>query len=124
MTATRTLLIATGNIGKIAELRLMLADVPLTLASLNDFENIEEVPETGSSFDENARLKASGYARQTGLYSLADDSGLEVAALDGRPGVLSARYGGDEMPFSEKIVKLLSEVERSGTGDRRARFVC
>src|SRR5438270_7364155 len=108
MSPKPTLLIATGNRGKIAELKAMLAATDIEVVGLNAFANILEVEETGSTFEENARLKASGYARQVGLPALADDSGLEVMALDGRPGVLSARYGGDELPFFEKIRLLLS----------------
>ena len=118
------LLVATGNPGKVTELREMLAGLPIDLLSLADFPHVVEVEETGATFAENALIKASGYARQTGHAALADDSGLEVAALDNRPGVLSARYAGEQTPFSEKIVKLLAELERSGAKDRSARFVC
>lgn len=119
-----TIVIATGNGGKAREIREMLRSVPVPLRDLTDFPHIAEVPETGSTFVENARLKALGYAAATGLRSLADDSGLEVAALDGRPGVLSARYGGDGLGFAEKIELLLGEMAESGGGDRGARFVC
>src|SRR5438045_2485659 len=118
MTSIRTLLIATANAGKVAELRSMMADLPVLLAGLDEFQSIGEVPETGSTFDENARLKAAGYARQTGLYTLADDSGLKVAALGGGPGVLSARYGGEGLSFDRKIEKLLADIAASGTDDR------
>jgi len=118
------LLIATGNEGKITELREMLAEFPLYILSLSDFPEAIDVAETGDTFCENALLKARGYARQTALIALADDSGLEVAGLDGRPGVLSARYGGAAMPFSEKMKKLLNELAESGDTTRRARFVC
>ena len=120
----RTLLIATSNPGKIDELGEMLRHVPVQLAGLHDLTNVVEVPETGSSFAENARLKATGYAEQAGLHALADDSGLEVAALAGRPGIHSARYGGDDLSFADKIQKLLREVSETGSTDRRARFVC
>jgi XTP/dITP diphosphohydrolase len=118
------ILIATANRGKVVELREMLAALPIEIVSLADLESIEDVPETGSTFVENSSIKAIGYATQTGLHALADDSGLEVMALDGRPGVLSARYGGDDLNFSEKIEKLLDEVRETGSNDRRARFVC
>jgi len=118
------LLVATGNPGKVTELRELLAGLPIDLLSLADFPHVVEVEETGATFAENALIKASGYARQTGRAALADDSGLEVAALDNRPGVLSARYAGEQTPFSEKIVRLLAELERSGAKDRSARFVC
>lgn len=121
---TRTLLAATGNQGKIKELRELLGDLPFELKSLNDFENVAEVAETGATFEENAVLKAQGYARQTGVWALADDSGLEVAALGGEPGVYSARYGGENAPFNEKIELLLSEISACDTENRAAQFVC
>ena len=117
------LLIATSNIGKLVELRQMLSDSTIELKSLADFGSIIEVDETGATFQENARLKASGYALQTRLPTLADDSGLEVESLNGRPGILSARYGGD-VSFGEKMSLLLAEIDATGDVERRARFVC
>src|SRR5438445_1584639 len=108
------LLIATNNPGKVAELKEMLAGARFELFSLADFPTVIEVEETGLTFIENARLKASAYAQQTGILALADDSGLEVEALDNRPGVLSARYGGRDASFAEKMEKLLAELDRSG----------
>lgn len=119
-----TILLATGNRGKLRELREIFRSVPVTWASLDNFHDVEEVEETGGTFEENARLKATGYARQTGSWTLADDSGLEVEALRGAPGVLSARYGGSGTPFEQKITLLLDEVGRSSTASRNARFVC
>jgi|CXWL01.1.fsa_nt_gi XTP/dITP diphosphohydrolase len=118
------ILIATNNPGKITELRELLAGLKIDLHSLSDFPGIIEVEETGATFAENARLKAVGYARQCGVISLADDSGLEVAALDGRPGVLSARYGGDGTTFAKKMEMLLYELKNTDSRDRSARFVC
>jgi len=118
------LLVATNNQGKLAEMIDRLADLPVELRSLSDIETFDEVEETGATFVENARLKASGYAAQTGLPAIADDSGLEVAALDGRPGILSARYGGANTSFDEKMTKLLSEIDKTGDTRRKARFVC
>lgn len=120
----KKLLIASLNPGKITELTNLLYAPQVKIVSIKEFAGIDEVPETGSTFAENARLKASGYALQTGLLSLADDSGLEVAALGGRPGVLSARYGGPDTTFAEKITELLAEVAVTGDETRRARFVC
>ncbi len=121
---TQQLLIATHNPGKVIELKDMLAGAPFDLFSLSDFPSVTEVEETGSTFDENARLKAADYAVQTGLLSLADDSGLEVEALDNGPGVFSARYGGADTNFAQKMAKLLAELEKTGDQTRRARFVC
>ncbi|HEX8738428.1 MAG TPA: RdgB/HAM1 family non-canonical purine NTP pyrophosphatase [Pyrinomonadaceae bacterium] len=116
--------IATKNNGKVKELADILADLPVALRSLNDFENISEPEETGVDFIENASLKAREYARQTGLWSLADDSGLEVEALGNAPGVFSARYAGENATNEERIEKLLGELEKTGDENRRARFVC
>jgi len=118
----KRLLVATNNKGKVAELNGMLAGLDVELAALDAYHTTA-VEETGSTFMENAELKARGYALQTGLPAIADDSGLEVAALDGRPGVLSARYGGVDAPFDRKIAMLLDEMENSGKKDRCARFV-
>ena len=118
------LLIATGNKGKVAELRSLLAGLPLRLRDLAEFPRAQEVLETGQTFADNAALKAEGYARQTGLWTLADDSGLEVEALGGAPGVYSARYGGEGLTDADRVQRLLEAL--SGTDDeaRRARFVC
>ena len=120
----KKLLVATNNKGKFGELSALLAGLPVDLQSLSGLNTYTEVEETGATFIENARLKAAGYALQSGLNSIADDSGLEVLALDGRPGVFSARYGGTDMDFNEKMLLLLDEMARSGNADRTARFVC
>ncbi|MBV9959703.1 MAG: RdgB/HAM1 family non-canonical purine NTP pyrophosphatase [Acidobacteria bacterium] len=124
MNAPPQILIATYNPGKLREFRSMLAGFPFALRGLNDFPAVTEVEETGSSFEENALLKARGYAKQTGHLTLADDSGLEVAALGGAPGVFSARYAGAEATDSERTLKLLEELSHTGDAERRARFVC
>ncbi|NOT47244.1 MAG: RdgB/HAM1 family non-canonical purine NTP pyrophosphatase [Acidobacteria bacterium] len=117
------ILIATGNPGKVRELSGLLGGIEIEFKCLADFPNVAEVPETGSTFAENARLKAVGYAFQTGIVSLADDSGLVVDALGGAPGVLSARYGG-EIGFDRKMEMLLAEMECAPDKIRSARFVC
>ncbi len=119
-----SLLIATHNPGKIAELRGLLAGHPLILHGLADFPGIVEIDETGRTFTENSQLKASGYALQTGSYTIADDSGIEVAALAGSPGVRSARYAGPGSTDDEKMAKLLADLAATGSNDRRARFTC
>src|SRR5215831_13042949 len=103
----RQIVIATANPGKLRELRTLLVDLPFDVLDLNSFASIDPVAETGATFSANASLKASAYAKQTGLMTLADDSGLEVDALDGRPGVLSARYAGDGASDAERVQKLL-----------------
>ena len=118
------LLVATGNIGKLNELSGLLAGMPIELISLSDIGSFDEIEETGSTFAANAALKASGYALLAQVPTLADDSGLEVEALDGRPGVLSARYGGADLGFDKKMLMLLAELDKTGDIQRRARFVC
>jgi len=118
------LVLATKNIGKIKELENLFADLPFRLRSLNDFTNVIEPGETGTTFTENACLKAESYARQTGLWALADDSGLEVEVLDGAPGIYSARYAGVNATDAERIEKLLKEMSEANDKNRRARFVC
>lgn len=118
------LLIATGNAGKATEIRTMLGNLPVNFYTLTEFPDVQSVEESGSTYEENAVLKARGYARQTGLWALADDSGLEVEALDGAPGVFSARYAGEAASDSDRIVFLLQQLERARTNNRSARFVC
>jgi XTP/dITP diphosphohydrolase len=118
------LLVATRNTGKIKELRELLANLPVRLRGLDEFPHISDVEETGATFAENAFLKAKIYAEKTGLYALADDSGLEVAALGGAPGVFSARYAGENATNEEKINKLLDELNKTKNKERLARFVC
>jgi XTP/dITP diphosphohydrolase len=118
------LLLATTNRGKIRELSELLSELPVELLGLEDMGALEGVEESGSTFSENASLKASAYALQTGFYTLADDSGLEVIALGNAPGVLSARYAGENTPFDEKIKRLLAELAIVPEASREARFVC
>lgn len=121
---TAELLIGTKNVGKIKELEQLLANGFFRLRSLNDFPSAIEPEETGAAFVENAVLKARSYALQTGLWALADDSGLEVVGLNGAPGVLSARYAGENATDAERIEKLLKELSETQNKNRRARFVC
>ncbi len=123
MNTRRSLLVGTRNEGKLKELRQLLGDFPLDLHGLKDFPGLIEVAETGESFVENASLKAAGYSRQTGLLTLADDSGLEVDALGGAPGVLSARYGGEGASDGARTAKLLSALSIIPPVKRTARFV-
>jgi len=120
----KKLLIGTTNPGKIAELAELLADLPLEFLGLDDIGEFADVKETGSTFTENASLKAVAYAQGSGLFTLGDDSGLEVEALGNAPGILSARYGGENTGFNEKIRLLLSELNRIPNAGRQARFVC
>jgi XTP/dITP diphosphohydrolase len=119
----QSLLVATRNAAKLEELRQMLGDIPFVLYGLDRFAGIEEIRETGESFLENASLKAVGYATQTRLLTLADDSGLEVDALGGGPGVFSARYAGERASDAERATKLLAELSKVEPPGRGARFV-
>jgi XTP/dITP diphosphohydrolase len=118
------LLVATNNQGKLRELVQLLSALPLGLRSLAEFPHIAEVEETGTTFTANALLKASAYCRQTGLWTLADDSGLEVAALGGAPGVYSARYAGVGATDAARRKLLLQALAHTDADERRARFVC
>ncbi|MBO0798148.1 MAG: RdgB/HAM1 family non-canonical purine NTP pyrophosphatase [Blastocatellia bacterium] len=119
----RDLLIATSNKDKIAEIYEILAGLDLHLLSLDDLPQYPPpVEETANTFLENAVIKAEYYQTKTGLISLADDSGLEVDALGGRPGVYSARYGGEGKTSAQRIALLLEELKESEK--RTARFVC
>lgn len=115
------LLIATTNPGKVREYQTLLSGLDLELVGLQDVGITTDVDETGSTYSENATLKARTYAQLSGLLTLADDSGLEVDALDGRPGVHSARYAPDS---PARIQKLLKELEGVSDERRTARFQC
>ena len=121
---SQKLLVATHNKGKVAEFADMLADLDLAWLSLDDAGVTEDVPETGETFQANAQLKALAYARQTGLLTLADDSGLEVDALDRQPGVYTARYGGPGLTHADRYQLLLRNLQGVPAAERTARFRC
>lgn len=118
-----TIVIATRNSGKLREFQNLLLPVGSEILSLKDVSIEQEFEESGQTFAENARLKAIAYSRLTQFPVLADDSGLEVAALGGRPGIHSARYAGSGASDSDRIRKLLQELSPF-PGSRDARFVC
>src|SRR5580765_630631 len=118
------LLIASRNRGKFAEITELLVHLPLTLRDLDHFGISTDVEETGSAFAENAELKATGYARLATVPTLADDSGLVIDALGGRPGVHSARYAGKDASDEERIDKVLNELNNVPMESRTARFIC
>jgi XTP/dITP diphosphohydrolase len=120
--AVQILVIATGNNGKSSEIKRVLKDFPVLVKDLNDFGPIPEPVENGATFEENAYKKASFTAKVLGLPALADDSGLEVHALGGAPGVHSARYAGPGATDAGNNEKLLGALR--GIEDRRARFCC
>ena len=116
------LLIATRNKGKVAEFADMLSDLEIEWLDLADLNLELDVAETGQTFAENAALKAAGYARAAGMMTLADDSGLEVDALNGAPGLYTARFGGAELSTEERYRFLLSKLNGIPPEKRTARF--
>lgn len=118
------LLIATHNRGKLHEYAGILEGLPFALVTLDDVGIAEDVVETGATFEENARLKALTYARQSGQLALADDSGLEVDALGGEPGVYSKRYAGEDKSDAERNAYLLEKMRDVPQVKRTARFRC
>ncbi len=119
------LLIATTNAGKVREISLLLGTLPYEIIGLKDLpETPPPVEETGTTFAANAILKSEYYFAQTGVFALADDSGLEVDALDGAPGIYSARFAGEDASDADRVVKLLEELRNVPTEQRTARFVC
>ena len=118
----RIIVLATKNSGKIKEFQQLLKNFPVEIKSLSEFGPIPEVEEDGKTFDDNAYKKALFTAKALGLPAISDDSGLVVEALDGAPGVISARYAGENATDKENIDKLLKEME--GKDNRRAAFEC
>jgi XTP/dITP diphosphohydrolase len=118
------IIIATRNPGKLREIEAILSPLPLKILSLKNFPGIPEVLEDGATFAENAGKKATTIAHLTGRLSIADDSGLAVDALKGRPGVFSSRYGGENATDQEKCQKLLEEMAEIPQGQREATFLC
>ena len=115
--------VATGNAGKRVEFEQILASSGIEIRNLSGFGDVS-FPEEGTDYRENAIEKARAAASQIGEIAVADDSGIEVAALDGRPGPLSARYGGEGLDDKGRVQKLLSELDALDAKDRSARFVC
>ncbi|MGM0453129.1 MAG: XTP/dITP diphosphatase [Thermodesulfobacteriota bacterium] len=122
MNEMTTLVIATRNPGKTAEIRDLLKNYPVSIKNLDDFGEIPEVDEDGTTFDDNAYKKASFAARVLGFPAMADDSGLCVTALNGAPGVHSARFAGKEATDADRSRKVLEQLQ--GAADRSAAFEC
>jgi XTP/dITP diphosphohydrolase len=121
---TKRVIIATKNRGKAKEFQHMFAPYGYEVQTLLDLPHIEDVEETGETFEENAILKAETVAEILGELVIADDSGLAIDALEGRPGVYSARYAGEEKSDEANMEKVLGELESVGESDRTARFHC
>ncbi len=120
----RTLLLATRNLHKLEEFRAIFSDLPLRLLSLRDLQLAIDVEETGTTYAENAELKARAYAQVSNMSTLADDSGLEIDALGGAPGVQSARYLGSETSYEERFRVILELLKGLSLDQRSARFRC
>lgn len=120
----KILLIGTTNKGKVREIAEELRELPLIIKDLSEFPDISPPEETGKSFFENALLKARYYAEKTGFLTLADDSGLEVEALGGAPGIYSARFAGPSATDEQNYTKLLNLLKGLPKEKRKARFVC
>jgi len=118
------LLLATNNQGKARELKILLRELPLALVLPGELGITAGVEETGKSFEENARLKATVLAKESRLLALADDSGLEVDFLGGEPGPLSARYAGEGATDKERVEFLLAKLKGVPREKRTARFRC
>ncbi len=124
MSSLSRLVVATTNPGKLREIRSLLAGQPVALQTLADVARLEPPEETGATFEDNARLKAVYYATQVGGAVVAEDSGLEIDALDGAPGVLSARFGGEGATYLERFQLIEAALTKVPARPRTARFVC
>lgn len=118
------LLIGSGNRDKAAELARLLGGLPWEVHGLKDYPEIEEPEETGDTFEENAALKARYYGEAFGVTCVADDSGIAVDALDGAPGVYSARYAGENCTYADNNAKMLDALRETTNDERGAKFVC
>jgi len=118
------IVLATRNRGKIKEIKRIVGELPISILTIDNFPGCPEVEEEGATFQENAIKKAAAVAAYTGKPSLADDSGLEVYALNNAPGILSSRYSGEGANDGKNIEKLLHEMRPLSDEERKARFVC
>ena len=119
-----SLLIGTQNSGKVVEIKRILREIPAELISLNNLPEIAPPVEDGATFLDNALIKARYYFEQSGIMTMADDSGLEIDALSGAPGVLSAHYGGEGLSDSDRTALVLDQMRDVAADMRRARFRC
>src|SRR3954452_13969958 len=119
-----TLLVSTSNPNKVREIRDLLAGSPVDLITLERWPDLVPPDETGETFEENARLKALYYAAATGELTVAEDSGLAIDALDGAPGVESARFGGVDLSYPDKFARIHAALREKGAPESPAQFVC
>jgi XTP/dITP diphosphohydrolase len=120
----RRLLVATTNRDKIREIRSLLEGAPVDLITLSDIAPVAEPEETGATFEDNARLKARYYAKHSGVLTVAEDSGLVIDALDGEPGVKSARFLRPDASYPERFAAIFERLARHPERPRTARFIC
>jgi XTP/dITP diphosphohydrolase len=120
----KTLLIGTTNADKMREIVSLLAGLPLELRALTTYPSLPPIEEAGTTYMENARLKAAHYARETGLLTMAEDTGFEIDALDREPGLRSARFLGPNASFSARFQEIYSRLHERGCSGSAARFVC
>ncbi|HEU5375931.1 MAG TPA: XTP/dITP diphosphatase [Ktedonobacteraceae bacterium] len=120
----RTLLLATTNEHKVNEFRTIFQELPFQILSLREIQLDADVEETGTTFAENATLKARFYAQTSHMLALADDSGLEIDALGGAPGIYSARFAGRETPYAKRFRVILAQLQDTPLSQRTARFRC
>lgn len=120
----KKLFLATGNEDKIKEIAAILLGLPIELKTFRDFPELPEVEETGATLRKNAFLKARAYYLATGLPALADDTGLEIDAMGGQPGVYSSRFAGPEATYAENVAKVLGFMQGIRAKERKARFRC
>ncbi len=120
----KKIIFATTNEGKMKEIRMIMADLDVELYSLKDMGIVADIDENGATFEENAIIKAKAICEMTGEMVLADDSGLEVDYMDKAPGVYSARYLGEDTPYSVKNQTIINNLKDASWEERTARFVC
>ena len=120
----KKIVLATKNKDKVKEIKAILAELPAEILSLADFENLPDAVEDGKTFEENARIKAKFFAERLKIACLADDSGLEVEALNGLPGIFSARFAGYHADDATNNQKLLAELEKVGVEESKADYKC
>lgn len=120
----KKIVLASKNLDKVKEMRLVLKNLPLEILSLADFDNLPDAVEDGATFEDNALIKAKFFRERTGLACLADDSGLEVDALGGLPGVHSARFAGYHADDVTNNQKLLDELKKIGVDESMAAYRC
>lgn len=120
----KRIIFATGNEGKMREVRMILADLKLPIVSMKEAGVTGDIIENGTTFEENALIKARAVMERTGEMALADDSGLEIDYLDGAPGIYSARFMGEDTPYEKKNAAILEKLSGVPEQERTARFVC